>query len=319
MRLFLQPFMQQCFLFILLNLSFGLSLIQAQTAAPTQQGQQEKTMPNDYPKYIDTGNPQQDNQKYTEAKRVWITANPQAYAKMTGQQQAAKSENQMENKIKTTQNVSTAKPSEMIPPYNPQLTTLPAETPKEHLPKPIETIEPFADSPKYTDTGKPDADQQRYDLAKEAWIKANPEKYAAINSAPPTLLVSDVVPPVPLVAKQIAPCSNCLKSQQITIWDNDAAKALESDNAQKIRDEIAETILWLDTEKSMLYLASSSQSVVKIIQVRIEDDKVLPITCTNCDDSFADMLISEKDSESCTLLIKEHSDNDIWIKIKLKR
>lgn len=42
----------------------------------------ETALPNDYPKYVDTGNAQQDQQRYDTAKQAWIAANPNAYAKL---------------------------------------------------------------------------------------------------------------------------------------------------------------------------------------------------------------------------------------------
>ena len=39
----------------------------------------EVTMPDDFPQFIDTGNPEQDNATFAEAKRRWIEANPEKY------------------------------------------------------------------------------------------------------------------------------------------------------------------------------------------------------------------------------------------------
>lgn len=38
----------------------------------------------DFPKYIDTGNPQQDKTNYYNAKKAWATAHPEAYKKISG-------------------------------------------------------------------------------------------------------------------------------------------------------------------------------------------------------------------------------------------
>jgi len=39
---------------------------------------------NDYPKYINTGNPLQDKQNYYNSKKVWASTHPDAYKKISG-------------------------------------------------------------------------------------------------------------------------------------------------------------------------------------------------------------------------------------------
>ncbi len=71
-----------------LTYSFAL-LAQTEKVAPTQ----NQILPADFPKYTDTGNPQQDNQKYTAAKQAWIAANPAVYEKMNEQSELAPQNN----------------------------------------------------------------------------------------------------------------------------------------------------------------------------------------------------------------------------------
>lgn len=42
----------------------------------------QKSGPNDLPKYVDTGNPQADRDRYKQAKMAWIAKNPNRYAQM---------------------------------------------------------------------------------------------------------------------------------------------------------------------------------------------------------------------------------------------
>jgi hypothetical protein len=74
--------------FMHLTYSFAL-LAQTEKVAPTQ----NQIVPADFPKYTDTGNPQQDNQKYTAAKQAWIAANPAVYEKMNKQSELAPQNN----------------------------------------------------------------------------------------------------------------------------------------------------------------------------------------------------------------------------------
>lgn len=39
-------------------------------------------LPNDFPKYVNTGNPELDNQNYSKQKEKWIMEHPEAYKKM---------------------------------------------------------------------------------------------------------------------------------------------------------------------------------------------------------------------------------------------
>ena len=100
--------------FMHLTYSFAL-LAQTEKVAPTQ----NQILPADFPKYVDTGNPQQDNQKYIATKQAWIAANPAVYEKIVAQQQAT-SKNKLEAEISPAP--PTTQITEMIPPYNPTST-----------------------------------------------------------------------------------------------------------------------------------------------------------------------------------------------------
>lgn len=202
---YMRQLLQQFLIVLLLNLSLVLSLTQAQTLAPTQQ--QEKIVPNDYPKFMDTGNPQTDNARYNAAKQAWIAANPQAYAKMMGQLPAVKTENKVEDKGVATPE----KPNEMIPPYKPLLTTnVPAETANVLVEQSIsadsELLSPKLDRtdaqsntnhgdvsgaanyPTTPTTGNVAADEKAHIEAKNNWIKTHPEEYRKAGGNPEAVL-----------------------------------------------------------------------------------------------------------------------------------
>ncbi len=42
----------------------------------------QSPLPNDFPKFINTGNPELDNQNYTKQKALWINEHPELYKKM---------------------------------------------------------------------------------------------------------------------------------------------------------------------------------------------------------------------------------------------
>jgi hypothetical protein len=174
--------------FMHLTYSFAL-LAQTEKVAPTQ----NQILPADFPKYTDTGKPEQDNQKYNAAKQVWIAANPAVYEKIVAQQQATP-----KNKLEAE--ISPAPPAtqitEMIPPYNPTSTAnLSKQTPNYNKEQQLSTTaEPFADFPKYTDTGNPQQDNQKYTAAKQAWIAANPALHEKMNAQNESVPQNNITP-----------------------------------------------------------------------------------------------------------------------------
>jgi hypothetical protein len=42
----------------------------------------KEVLPSDFPKYINTGNPELDNQNYSKQKEKWVIEHPEAYKKM---------------------------------------------------------------------------------------------------------------------------------------------------------------------------------------------------------------------------------------------
>ncbi len=56
------------------------------STTPTTASVSQSTMPADFPKYVNTGNKEQDDANYTAAKAAWIAQHPDEYAKMIGKQ-----------------------------------------------------------------------------------------------------------------------------------------------------------------------------------------------------------------------------------------
>jgi hypothetical protein len=102
------------------------------------------------------------------------------YEKIVAQQQAT-SKNKLEAEISPAP--PTTQITEMIPPYNPTSTAnLSKQIPNYNKEQQLSTTaEPFADFPKYTDTGNPEQDNKKYTAAKQAWIAANPTVYEKMN------------------------------------------------------------------------------------------------------------------------------------------
>lgn len=157
---------------------------------------QKQTIPNDYPKLIDTGNAEEDHRRLDAAKQAWIAANPAVYANMVANGQQSSSPSivdvpTMENKsLQTPSNTPTNNPiveqkAVMIPPYNPNQNTEPQEMPvmpiTEQISAPSKKIELPNDYPKYVDTGNQQQDQQKYDTAKQTWIATHKEVYENMN------------------------------------------------------------------------------------------------------------------------------------------
>ncbi|MBX7241493.1 MAG: hypothetical protein K1X92_07075 [Bacteroidia bacterium] len=157
----------------------------------------QSVLPEGYPKLMDTGNPVEDHKKYDAAKQAWIAANPAAYAKIIADGQNSSTSSLVEV-VPTTDQKPLQIPSNMpsnnpiveqkavmIPPYNPgqnteqQVTTV--MTINKHMLAPSKEIVLPNDYPKYVDTGNTQQDLQKYDIAKQAWIAANPSEYAKLN------------------------------------------------------------------------------------------------------------------------------------------
>lgn len=74
-----------------------------------------------FPVYKDTGNPQQDNQRYAIEKRAWAEANPNINSTTTNSGQRLEEANTAAALIPTTSNTeNTPTIPLMIPPYNPE-------------------------------------------------------------------------------------------------------------------------------------------------------------------------------------------------------
>ncbi|MFA4851879.1 MAG: hypothetical protein WC599_05110, partial [Bacteroidales bacterium] len=59
-------------------------LITPASTLPVAIPSNEWIYPDNFPDYIDTGNPQLDTENFAKAKQEWINNNPEAYKKMTG-------------------------------------------------------------------------------------------------------------------------------------------------------------------------------------------------------------------------------------------
>lgn len=51
-------------------------------AYPTEEYLKINNVPDDFPRYIDTGNPKEDAARYHEAKQIWIRKNPDRFEKI---------------------------------------------------------------------------------------------------------------------------------------------------------------------------------------------------------------------------------------------
>lgn len=131
-----------------LTYSFAL-LAQTEKVAPPQ----NQILPLDYPKYVDTGNLQQDNQKYTAAKQAWIVANPVAYEKINNQSESAP-----QNNIAPATQTQNQDKVDSAPHY------------------PIVPI-----------TGNVAVDEKAHIEAKNNWIKTHPEEYRQAGGKPEEL------------------------------------------------------------------------------------------------------------------------------------
>ncbi|MCX7863393.1 MAG: hypothetical protein N2449_10410 [Bacteroidales bacterium] len=49
---------------------------------PNEAYLKQNNVPDDFPRYIDTGNPKEDCARYHEAKQIWIQKNPERYEKI---------------------------------------------------------------------------------------------------------------------------------------------------------------------------------------------------------------------------------------------
>jgi hypothetical protein len=76
-------------------------------------------LPSGYPKFVDTGNPQEDHQRFDLAKRDWIKANPDAYAKMEGGTAVTKQTAVVPNPVEVKTIAEPKKETGMVPSYSP--------------------------------------------------------------------------------------------------------------------------------------------------------------------------------------------------------
>lgn len=156
---------------------------------------QKQTIPNDYPKLIGTGNPDEDHRKFDAAKQAWIAANSAAYAKMFEGQNYQNnpavviSNTEQKTKLTEPETVNSSPIAEqkavMIPPYNPNQNAEQQEMPvmpiTEHILAPSKETALPNDYPKYVDTGNAQQDQQKYDIAKQTWIATHTQAYENTN------------------------------------------------------------------------------------------------------------------------------------------
>jgi hypothetical protein len=155
-------------LYVLVTLSCSV-LLKAQIGS---------TSVDNFPVYQDTGNPQEDAQRYNAANKAWMAANPKAIPAMVNSQWQAPVKTEIENK-----NAMAEQKAATIPP-NQHYTQegIPIAAPQKTINnvalQPIQKQVIPDDYPQLIDTGNPDEDHRKLDAAKQAWIAANPAAYA---------------------------------------------------------------------------------------------------------------------------------------------
>jgi hypothetical protein len=157
---------------------------------------QKQTIPNDYPKLIGTGNPDEDHRKFDAAKQAWIAANSAAYAKMFEGQNYQNnpavviSNTEQKTKLTEPETVNNSPIAEqkavMIPPYNPNQNAEQQEMPvmpiTEHILAPSKETALPNDYPKYVDTGN--VEEEKRQVTQEDINGMSPEKLEYIKKHP---------------------------------------------------------------------------------------------------------------------------------------
>ena len=296
-----------------LTYSFAL-LAQTEKVAPTQ----NQILPADFPKYTDTGKPEQDNQKYNAAKQVWIAANPAVYEKIVAQQQATP-----KNKLEAE--ISPAPPAtqitEMIPPYNPTSTAnLSKQTPNYNKEQQLSTTaEPFADFPKYTDTGKPEQDNQKYNAAKQAWIAANPAVYEKINAniAPVQEIKNTTIVPELTnndVSAKIFANQNFYKTDKLTLLA--AQQAVTPEDLSEIKEKNKEDVInvSIDWENKTWY-QKNNLSELKCYKIKVTNNELFLTNCEECQNM--QLILLEDSPTQLKIKIIEHKDDKYYYELLL--
>ena len=155
-------------LYVLVTLSCSV-LLKAQIGS---------TSVDNFPVYQDTGNPQEDAQRYNAANKAWMAATPGAIPAMVNSQWQASIKTEIEDKkVNAEQKIATIPPNQH---YTQEGTPIaaPQKTINNVALQPIQKQVIPDDYPQLIDTGNPDEDHRKLDAAKQAWIAANPAAYA---------------------------------------------------------------------------------------------------------------------------------------------
>lgn len=150
------------------------------------------SLPADFPKYVNTGNPQADNQRYNAAKSAWIANNKVAYNALNSESRPNSSPTDvLPTNPPTSELLMPIQPKQDLP--YPKMTTsgkseavLPLQTNEnkqininaDNRNIPL-TTQPEQDLPylRTPTTGNPEADAVAYIKAKNEWIKQHPDEY----------------------------------------------------------------------------------------------------------------------------------------------
>ncbi|OWY24725.1 hypothetical protein C7N43_27485 [Sphingobacteriales bacterium UPWRP_1] len=147
-------------------------------ATPAVQLQPGTNMPAGFPVYKDTGNPKEDAQRYDAANKAWMAANPGVIPAVVNSQWKAPGKTEIENNgTKVEHKTATIPPNQH---YTQEGIPIPASqnaaTEASVQPVQPQQVVP-ANYPKLVDTGNPEQDHRKFDIAKQAWIAANPAAY----------------------------------------------------------------------------------------------------------------------------------------------